>query len=224
MDKARILPFLCGLLCTPAFGQLTTVGPNTPGVTESIMTLTPSPTSSDPDFALPVFTPHLNGSPTGDVAISGDSTFPFPPDTGCLEGCDMGEPGFFRALEVSFATPVSLVDVMQLQAAFNLGAVFAYNAAGQLVGACEDSWPIQGINGPGSCYQLLSITSTGGLTSFTIQAPGIVTVLAGGYLDNDSIDVPAVSFAPTAAAEPGTLILMALGLAGVGFMRRRKPG
>jgi hypothetical protein len=77
---------------------------------------------------------------------------------------------------------------------------------------------------PGSCYQLLSITSTGGLKSFTIQAPGIVTVLAGGYIDNHSIDVSAVSFAPTAAAEPDTLILMALGLAGVGFMRRRKPG
>jgi hypothetical protein len=47
-------------------------------------------------------------------------------------------------------------------------------------------------------------------------------MLAGGIIDNDSENVPSVSFAPIVAAEPGTLMLMTLGLARVGFMRRRE--
>ena len=41
MDKLRILPlaFICGLLTTPAFAQPITIGPETPGVSQSQVSL-----------------------------------------------------------------------------------------------------------------------------------------------------------------------------------------
>jgi hypothetical protein len=41
MDELRslLLALLCGFVSTPVLAQLTTIGPGTPDVTESVMTL-----------------------------------------------------------------------------------------------------------------------------------------------------------------------------------------
>ena len=86
MDKLRILPlvFVCGLLPPPAFAQLTTIGPGTPGVTESVMTLTQTGVSADGfPFFSPVFTPIPLGSEESHGFYNAEQ---IDPSNGCLPG------------------------------------------------------------------------------------------------------------------------------------------
>jgi hypothetical protein len=69
MDELRIrsVAFVCALLSTPAFAPLTTIGPGTPGVTESVMTL--EPTSAAFFFKPQFFGEHVVTAKVADVFI-----------------------------------------------------------------------------------------------------------------------------------------------------------
>jgi len=216
MDKLRTIPlaFVCGLLATPAFAQLTTIGPDTAGVEEFILTLKEGPIVEGTSFRewLPVLTPHPLGSPTGALVSGFDflasGAGPGFPTVSCLSGCiapQSAGSGGFRQLVVMFAKPVSFVEVTQITE--NQVGAWAYNAQGQLL-AGSSRFPFQ--PEPPTTISI-PLESSG----------GIVDVVAGGFGDTSG-GVTAVKFLPSSnVPEPSTFSLLALALAGLAITRKR---
>src|SRR5690348_9180023 len=164
MDKKRSLSmaFLCGLISAPAFAQLTTIGPSTPGVEEFQMTLVPTSTLN---FFLPKFTP----VPLGSLPGGNDSFYPdvavYDP-RGCLEGCfalPENYPQQFVMFGVTFSKPVSTVSVLQMGYSFDFGngaEVLAYNSSQQNVGGCIVAFGYSPSQPPG-CFNLTSSDNFG---------------------------------------------------------------
>lgn len=232
MDKLRILPvsFVCGLLSTPGFAQLTTIGPGTPGVTESSMTLTQTSIVNGLPFYTPVFTPIPLGS-QGSSAAFGSEDWDMTMG-GCLKGCE-GSPGSNQGLEmfdVSFSKPVSFVSALQLTGNEMGVALWAYDGADQLVGSCVNTidypYPM-----PAGCSKYVSIvgpqydpTSVTTSVSVANSLANISTVLIGGYSGTFS-QVLSVTFSATpvkGVPEPGTLSLLLLALARLAVTRKRE--
>jgi hypothetical protein len=244
MTSFRVLAsvLLFGLATTTsALAQITTIGPGTPGVQEYLFTLVP--TAATPTTG--IYAPNFTRVPLGPQNDSFGAIFigvDFDPNTGCLQGCTsegLGPTpvGNFELLDVRFSTPVSFVDALQYVFSDDAGAIWAYNKAGQLVGFCTGSATNLGalppqvtFSSPSGCYTALAYSNKPGtpiLDGLTISnsAADISTILIGAQ-DDFNAGVQAVSFSTTpviGAPEPGTLALFGLGLAGVGFMRRRKP-
>lgn len=233
MDKMRILPgaLLCGFLSTPALAQLTTIGPNTRGVTESEMTLVPM---STPYFYAPKFTP----MPLGSLPGGFDSFVPALSEVdphGCLEGCSAagigGDPQEFVLFDVTFSKPVSVVSVLQMGYGLDMGngaELLAYNSSLQNVGSCNEVFGLGPSPGsPPSCFTATSSsgggsTELGNLTVST-PTPDITTVLIAGNEGAPAFGT-AVQFSatPVATPEPGTFVPFALALAGIGMTRKRR--
>jgi len=71
-------------------------------------------------------------------------------------------------------------------------------------------------------FQLGIITPTGGLTTFAVLDANFVAGILAPQADGAFTGLKLTS-TPTAVPEPGTLALMGLGIAGLGFALRRKP-
>jgi hypothetical protein len=233
-DKLRILPlvFVCGLLPSPAFAQLTTIGPGTPGVTEYQMGLAET---ADPNFFTPTFTPIVPLQPGGSGLDFLNAAIGDP--HGCLLGCVVDWQDFvksasdvtsgFSMFDVHFSKPVSFVSALQMQIIDgNSAEVLAFNSANQLVGACSVTFAGDTSANPPGCETGIKVIFTDdtdysvGNLSISTGRLDISTVLIGGSFDVGST-ATGVKFG-VGVPEPGTLSLLVLGLAGVGFMRRRK--
>jgi hypothetical protein len=223
MDRFRISPLalFCCLLCDPVLAQVTVIGPSTPGVTESEMTLV---ATSNPGFFVPEFTPVALGSrPGGFDPTNGD--IPLAP-TGCLQGCfSFDNLTGLVMFDVTFSKPVSAVSVLQMGLAFGNGAeVFAYNSADLPVGHCVGNFegPFSESVPPG-CYKVTFSEgidgALGGLgnLSITNSTPDITTILIAGT-EGSPASGEAVQFG---VPEPGTCSLLALSLLSLAITRRR---
>jgi hypothetical protein len=222
MTTSRIAHWalLCALAASaPALAQFTTIGPDTPYVTEyqeSIVATTNN--FPDPEFFTPTFTPvALGSSGTGfDPALMGLTT------NGCPQGC-YGYPGNelgFDMFAVQFAHPVSLVNALQASLpSGNVAELLAFDSSGQLVTDCFGGFDGSAQSFPNNCYHLTSISSDGTLSlgTFTVSspAPNISTVLFGGVAEPTTVG--AVSFG---APEPDTCSLLALAIVALILMRR----
>jgi hypothetical protein len=223
----------CALACAllfsgPALAQLTTIGPGTPGVSESVFTLVPvSPQTSPPSF-VPKFTHRAAGDFGGGYMVGPDVGFTFGPDTmGCFQGCpgDPLTPQTFRMLDISFTTPVSFASVLQTSVPFKDALIIAYNSSDREVGICDGAAGSPAIPPPGSCYSVISSNhTTEALLRYTISDPtaDISTLLIGGDIYDPINKVESVQFSVRAVPEPGTWLLFATALAGIGLTGRRK--
>lgn len=228
MDKLRILPaaFVCGLLPGLALAQqLITVGPNTPGVAESVLLLEPSPTppssptaNYEPVFSKNSFVPYS--------AFADESNYsPF--GTDCLHGCILPASGLVPSFfDVHFNTLVSYVSVALTSDFANEAFIQAFNSSGALIGSCAG---LSGSPAPpypdvsrGGCFSVLSAEPPDGeiqVWQFAIAAPGISTVLATSFEDGLGGKPGPVKFR---VPEPATFGILILGLAGVGLARRKR--
>lgn len=246
MDK-RILPlaFVCGLLSTPAFAQLTTIGPNTPGVSEFDVTMVQKgPAVCMGDVGpIPCFFPSLTaihplqsgggGLDFGNLAAD---------NNGCFQGCGVpflgsgpASPGditsLFKVFAVSFQTqkPVTTVVALQMPA-FPMSCpslscetpaeVLAFDGQ-QIVSTCI-------VVAPGGCYSDTHLVQTtpGGIPAeyignLTVSAPEITSVwIAAGNFGSAQVAMD-VQFGTSSVPEPGTFALFAIALACLAVTRRR---
>ena len=125
-----------------------------------------------------------------------------------------------EVFEVNFATPVTTVVALNMQSGEFSGAeTFASLMGGGAT--CV------GPDGPGvpvsPCFHITGNVGTGGfIGNLTISAPDITSVLIGplGGSDTPSF-ATGVQFG---VPEPGTFALLAAGLLGIGFARRKLTG
>jgi hypothetical protein len=229
MNRLHTLPWtvVCGLVFSPAApAQLTTIGPETPGVSESVLTLVPvSPQTSPPSFmlmqmALPP------GEFGGGYMIGPDVGFTFGPgSSGCFSGCTGNAltPKTFRMLDISFLVPVSVVSVLQTAVPFRNALIIAYNSSFQEVGMCEGT--AGPLAPPGACFTVISRNDdSSALLRYTISSAtaDITTLLVGGDIFDPVNEVQSVRFSVKGVAEPGTLPLFTLALTAMSLAARRK--
>lgn len=244
MDKSRVLPlaFVCVLFCTSAFAQLTTIGPNTPGVTEFDVTLVQKgppvcmgATTSIPCF-FPNFTPIHPLQPGGGGLDEGNLAAD---NNGCFRGCGVpilgnGQPDtdvqlFFKVFDVSFQKPVTSVVALQMPAFPMSCSSFACEVPAELL--AFDGQQIVAtciVVSPGGCYsdtQLVQTTPSGipveYVGNLTVSAPKITSVwIAAGNIGAAQF-AQGVQFGTSSVPEPGTLTLFALALAGFVVTKRR---
>lgn len=112
-------------------------------------------------------------------------------------------------LRIDFATPTNYVDALGLQVGGDPPAMWAYDAAGNLVASCE------GFVDP--CSEGY-VTSASDWLKLSVSTPSsdISTVLLSG--ENQHLLFERFGYAP----EPGTLGLMGIGLASIGFALRKR--
>ena len=185
--------WICGITLTaPAFAQSTpewtTIGPDTPGVAEYLITLQPA---STPGLYEPKFTPIPLGS-TVTVELSGT---PFTPGAGCFVGgdCASSDPSAFDFLAVNFSSPVN--GLMIQGSGRTNWSVFV--SKGQWDGSCS-----------GECEAV-----------YYFGNPALYSFQIGG---DPTAVIESVSF--SRVPEPGTLPLLTLSLAGIGYPWRRLKG
>ena len=245
MDKLRSLPvvFVCGLLATPAFAQLTTIGPNTPGVSEFNVTMVQKgPAVCMGDVGpIPCFFPSLTAihplEPGGGGLDYGSLAAD---NNGCFQGCGVpilgsGSPalvsdvlGLFKVFDVSFQTgkPVTKVEVLQMPAfpmscpsftCVSPAEVLAFDGQ-RIVSTCI-------VVSPGGCYSDTHLVQTtpGGIPveyigNLTVSAPNITSVwIAAGNVGPAQV-AKNIQFG-FGVPEPGTFTLFVLALAGLVIRR-----
>lgn len=132
---------------------------------------------------------------------------PGPP---CLGPC-INRTGSDSLLRVDFATPTNYVDTLGLEIGGDFPGIWAYDAAGDLVGSCAG-----GVDD--YCTSASYIGSTADWLQLSVSAAtsDISTVLISGI--GNTLPFERVRYVP----EPATLGLMCIGLAGIGFGRRRR--
>jgi hypothetical protein len=229
MSGLHALPWtvVCGLVFSPAaLAQLTTIGPDTPGVSESVLTLVPlSPQTSPPSFA-PMQMPLPPGEFGAGYMIGPDVGFTFGPgSSGCFSGCTGNAltPKTFRMLDISFLAPVSFVSVLQTAVPLRNALIIAYNSSLQEVGMCEGA--AGSLAPPGACFSVISSNDdSSALVRYTISSStaDISTLLVGGDIFDPVNEVQRVQFSVKAVPEPGTLPLFALAFAAVSLTAGRK--
>jgi hypothetical protein len=227
MDKLRILPvaFVFASLSSPAFAQLTTIGPDTPGVTEFLITgPLVGPCESGSCFLHPTIVP----------VSPGTAPFGFDPlgvASSCINGCSLPADEVaeannlgFDLLKVDFSTPVNTVVALQMQSGNINGAIVSPILTG---GGASCLGPGVAFSAPPPCFQVTQENAVLGsfIGDLTISAPNITSVLIGVEGGSDiASSGTGVQFSVTSvgAPEPATLGLMFLGLAGVGFAVRKR--
>lgn len=129
-----------------------------------------------------------------EFGLDGNSALP---SDGCSHGCT-GSPGLADGtyLEANFATPVDSVSVTEVSS--GIAGFVAFDSAGNQVGGCSES-------GGGVC---------------TLNANAISYILATSY-DYTPAEISAVTYSAQQVPEPGTFLMMFLGLIGLGCYKRR---
>jgi hypothetical protein len=149
-----------------------------------------------------------------------------PTTENCIEQCLGNGDGYSyigdAELVARFDTPVSYVSVQQTFNFTNGAWVQAFNSANQLVGYCV-SW----IDYQTGCTSYVSgglVNGEGGPTTtwdFSISdADADISTIVVAGLNFPPDEVESIQYG--SVPEPATFSLLGLGLAGVGFMRRRK--
>jgi hypothetical protein len=194
-------------------------------------TINPDEASSGPDVSLSTFMavqvqPWLF-PPTSGPAIPPVSAMEFvplepdvyergaydPSTTNCFLGCNANLFSDYYAPEAGltlmiakFTTPIDYASVVLDQSIPYGGFVQAFNNENQLIAYCSGSFVSEG------CF-----SASGNSLGLTLFSPDIYTLAIGAYYIGAQVDT--ISYG---VPEPGTLGLLALGLAGAGFTRRRR--
>jgi hypothetical protein len=182
----------------------------TPGVVLSTLTLVPS---SNPNVLNAVLSPvYANGnlfSPSLTSSDWGSSGAPFDPTMNCLKTC-FGASGFAGGtfLEVSFATPVDSVSVVEYQNMLNPTGLQAFDSAGNLLGSCVF------FGQPSSCYTALNTSSPsngepGGEFTFSSSGADAISYILATSYDSAPSQIGEVTYLPL--PEPFWMLLVGLG-------------
>lgn len=186
-------------------------------MTLSTLTLTPVSPSDYAAVLSPVYMDGnlLSPSPTNSLWGMAQNTtevqaVPF--GQNCLNGCShlMGLAGA-TYLEVSFAAPVDSVSITEFANPENSTGFQAFNSSGQIIENCTQF--------VGNCYHPNASppNDTGGV--FTFTDPGAIAYVLATSYDVSGSQIGEVSF--VSLPEPGTALLLFLGLLGLGCYRRR---
>jgi hypothetical protein len=131
-------------------------------------------------------------------------------------------------VEFNFTKPVSSATVLITDDALNQAGVQAFNSSGQLITPCLNAG--EPSPGPNPFPKLVSpgcvVTALGNPSpyqevvtfQFTVTEPGIAHLLAGDFNTGPA----PVSFVSFSVPEPGTFVPFALGVLGLGLVRRRR--